>query len=151
MARLVFFLTLGISSRLIPIAFRFFLVDADTATFDNPKFAGKFFCFERIRQSLNECGQINGRRLRWQAKHGDSRVTARQKDQRISETQVERDKAARFSSAELDQFGIDDALKTLLRYGRNIVPGSRKNFLATPAEVLVELQLQTAGSSGTST
>lgn len=151
MARLVFFLTLGISSGIIPFAFRFFLVDADAAVFDNPKFARKPSRLQRVGQGLNECGQINGRRLRWQAKHGDSRVTARQKDQRAGESQVERDKAARFRSTTFDQLRIDDALKVLLRYGRNIMPGKSENLLATPTEVLVELQLQTAGSSGTST
>ena len=49
----------------------------------------------------------------------------RQKDQRISETQVERDKAARFSSTELDQFGIDDALK--MRCCSGLIPTSPTN------------------------
>jgi hypothetical protein len=73
------------------------------------------------------------------------------KRQRVGESQIERDEPAPFSSTAFDQVRVNDALKMLLPNSRNVVPGGDENFFATPAEIFIKLELQTAGSNGTST
>src|SRR2546430_13512697 len=76
--------------------------------------------------------------------HNDS-----EEKQADSQILIKSDKAALFSATTLDQICIGDRLDTLACCCRDVVTGHGKNLLTAPAEILVELELHTAGSSGT--
>src|SRR5207253_9074286 len=77
--------------------------------------------------------------------HNDS-----EEKQADSQILIKSDQAALFSATTLDQRCIGDRLDTLACCCRDVVSGHGKNLLTAPAEILVELELPTAGSSGTS-
>ena len=62
---------------------RLFLIDADAAGFDNPKFAFDGFVFERAGQRLNETDEIRVRRLRREAEDCNAGIAAGKEDERI--------------------------------------------------------------------
>ncbi|SRR6266536_861781 len=142
---------LRISPRLLAAVSCFFLVNSDAARFNDPEFCFNLFGFERFGQSPHERCQMSCGRFLWQTKNGDPCITARQKRQRVGESQIERDEHALFSSTAFDQVRVNDALKMLLPNSRNVVPGGDENLFATPTEIFIKLELQTAGSNGTST
>jgi len=69
----------------------------------------------------------------------------------FGEVEVEGDKAATFLAAVFDQVAVFRAGQHLLENGADIMPRRSEDFRAAVAEVLIELELHAAGSSGIST
>jgi len=127
------------------------LVDADPAKFDDPKFPfdrlllqGRYKCpYERVK--------VRVRGARREPEDGNPGIVTRHENKRVGEIEVEGDKAATFLAAAFDQVAVLRAGQRLLENRADIMSRRSEDFRAAVAEVLIELELHAAGSSGIST
>ncbi len=130
---------------------RLFLIDADSCRFDNPKLPFDGVVLQGGGQCLDESQEVGVGWAGREAEHGDAGILARQEDEGIGKIEIERNEAAAFRAAALNQSAIFIAGERLLDDGADIMTCGDEDGFAAQAEVLVELEFHAADSSGTLT
>jgi len=124
-------------------------MNADAARFDNPKFARDRACGNEREEVSQTATQESQRARPGEIENDDTGASFGREPRYVAEVAIKRNERSALRNAGLEHHGVGGPAKPLLQDAHHVMAVLPQEFDTASADVLIDLDIHSAGSTGT--